>query len=282
MDDFLLDESFALLLPQSDLLGRLVIDRDSTEAIGRVEHLWVNLKSRQVVALTCKTGGVVGRRYRLEWTQIERIGADAILVQSLAQPAEASNGGKPEGCSNLADHEVWTDAGTKVGRLKNYRLNTATGKIDDYWLASRGGQGIAEGTYRVPANQVLSLGSQRLMIRETALEQLEQLPGWGDKLTQVKAALQQDYGRVQKNLTAALQERETIAAHLQETTQSKLSSVSEQVQQTAEQVKQQATEKLSSVTHHLQEQTQPLKEQLQERFTGIQGRWQKLKQNGKK
>jgi len=268
-----MDETFALLLPQSDLLGRLVIDRNSIEAIGRVEQLWVDLKLRQVVALACRTG-TLGRRRILGWSQIERVGADAILVKALEQLEIEP----PAGCSNLLHHEVWTDVGAKVGVLKDYRLNTKTGEIYDYWLIARGGQGIAEGTYRLSANHVLSLGNQRLIIREAALDQLEQQPGWEQKLTQVKATLQQDYSRVQKNLTAALQDSEAIATHLQEKTQARLSTVSEQVQQTAAQVKQQATETISTVTNQLQEKAQPLKEQLQEHLTGIQGRWQKLKQ----
>ncbi len=51
----------AAIIRQGELVGRGIMAYETTEEVGAVEHLLVDLKQAKVIGLLCKTAGLIGR-----------------------------------------------------------------------------------------------------------------------------------------------------------------------------------------------------------------------------
>ncbi|MGD2182213.1 PRC-barrel domain-containing protein [Lusitaniella coriacea] len=232
-----------------DLLNRLILDFNTTEEIGRVKQLWLDLATHQAIGLTCKSG-FLGRHQRsFTWEQIETIGTDSILVKT----EEGVDPEKPESWESVIGHEVWTDAGNKAGILSDYTLDPKTGTVIDYLFVSNGWRGITDGTYQFPRSAIIRMGSKRVIATDAIVQNAKQYAeGLGQKIVQAKELLKEDYAKTQQDLATAMEGTQSFAGQLQEKTQQvtgqakeKLSEVASQLQETAQQVSTQAQEKYS-------------------------------------
>ena len=150
------------------LLKRLVLDRQTTEDLGRVGRVWIDFSIHKIVGLECKPTGPLGKFQRrgLAWSQLLAVGDDSLLVdgQSLDSGFQ-----RPETCEILDRQEVWTDAGNRAGLISDCEIATDTGAIQRYLYRSSGWRGRLDGTYALPPTAIVSGGSKRLVVRETAL-----------------------------------------------------------------------------------------------------------------
>ncbi|HEY9645421.1 MAG TPA: PRC-barrel domain-containing protein, partial [Chroococcidiopsis sp.] len=143
-------------LQYSDLIGRLVLDRSTADELGHVDQLWLDPGNYRVSGFTCKSGVLGHRRRSFHWSQIASLGADGILVQSAAvEPA------KPDTIAAVIGHEVWTDAGSKAGVVKDYQIAMASGQVLSYLFVSNGWRAILDGLYALPPQAILSIGPKR-------------------------------------------------------------------------------------------------------------------------
>lgn len=216
------------VIRQSELLGRLVLDRKTAEEVGRVDRLWLDPKAHQIVGMTCLSGLVKISQHRLTWSQIEVIGAEGILVQMI----EGVKPEKPSTVETEVGQEVWTDQGSCIGTLTDYRFDPETGDVVDYLFTPNGWRGIQEGSYRLLPQALISMSDKRVIIPASAAQTAEP-HGGGLKqgVSHLTGFLKQDYSRTQQDL-------KTIASHLQASTQ-------------------QATEQLKDKLFEVVEQFQP-------------------------
>jgi uncharacterized protein YrrD len=194
---------------QSDFIGRLVLDRQTAEALGRVAELWLDPKTHQIIGLSCKAGLLGAQRHRFTWSQIESIGEDSIMVSAL----EGVNAEKPESAISSITQDVWTASGSQIGGLIDYRFDPETGDVIDYVFVLNGWRGIADSGYCLPPGAVVSMNPKRIIVAEAATQNPERFTGRLDQgIASIKDFLKADYARTQQDVQA-------IANHLQGLTQ---------------------------------------------------------------
>ena len=230
MADQLADQS---VLRQSSLLGRLMLDYDTTDELGRVDDLLVDLSQGQVVGLLCK--GPLWQRQRpiYSWNQITNIGQDSLVLhgQRAAQPNAAAQ--------PMVGLEVWTDLGNCVGHIVDYRFERQ-GTVVQYLFA----QTEQPGLYGLAPEAIISAGRKRIMVSAPSVEQADYFAN--------------------ESIPLAPQDWQTTA---QATAQNTAQTLAEQVQQRAQGLSSYAQE--NWLTEDLNQQLQDKTRQLQDRTQGL-------------
>ena len=215
------------VIRQSELLGRLVLDRATAEEIGRVDRLWLDPKARQIVGMTCLSGLVVIKQRSLNWSQIDAIGTDSILVEVLngVEPK------KPITAISEFHQEVWTDTGTRIGTLVDYRFDPETGDLIDYLFTPIGWQSIKEGTYKLLPDAIISINDRRLIISEEVTQSAEPYSG-GIKqgVVQITELLKEDYVQTQQDFQAIASNLKISTEKVAERLKAKLADVADRLQ----------------------------------------------------
>ncbi|WP_413162176.1 PRC-barrel domain-containing protein [Capilliphycus salinus ALCB114379] len=206
------------MIKRSELINRLVLERNTVEDLGRVEQLWINPQSHQVVALTCKSGLIRGQKRVFTWDNIVQIGDDAVLVnRPISQEESDENPTKPEQAIHGMNHEVWTDAGNKIGSIVDYIFEQKTGFINHYLYTSQGLRGVLEGVYILPATAVSSAGNKRLIVLEAAIKTPQQYSeGWGQKMGQAAEFIQEDFEKTREHIEGLKRNAQKITKGKQE------------------------------------------------------------------
>lgn len=227
------------IVRQSELLNRLVIDRNTAEEVGRVEQLRLNSQLHQVESFICKSGLLGSKKQIFAWEQIITIGGDSIMVNNILEVAQAE---RPSQAISLIGHEVWTDAGNKAGKIVDYLFNSQTGAVVNYLFVSSGWRGVLEGVYLLPVEAIASVGSKRLIVADAVVQALQQyVEGLNQKVSQAAEFLKEDYKKTQEDLENIKRSAQNIA---------------EQVKETTEAVTNIAKETISELKEHLEETPQ--------------------------
>lgn len=198
------------VIKQSQLINLLVLDRRTAEELGRVDHLWLNLQTHQVLGLTCKSGFLGSSKQRVLWQQIESFGEHSILVNINRE--EFANPEKPDEAYSLIGHEVWTDTGSKVGKLVDYLIVPETGAVINYLFTSSGWKGILNGLYILPIPKIQSIGSKRLIVKEATFQEPQfYSEGLNQKVGQFKELLKTDLEETKRHLDSLAKGTQNIA-----------------------------------------------------------------------
>ncbi|MBD0335600.1 MAG: PRC-barrel domain-containing protein [Cyanobacteria bacterium Co-bin13] len=242
-------------LQQGELLHRLVIDINTTEVVGRVSEVLVDAQAHQVEGIVCR-GGLMGRERRtFSWVQIESIGKDSVVVRPITDHAPH----RLDQTQPMTGQEVWSDAGDRVGRLVDFRLNSRTGLILAYGFAPEGLRGLSEDVYALAPEAVISAGRKRIMVRDSAVQAPAVFgPGWAQKAADAAAALKEDYAHTRERLGPTPQSSQEIADQLQErvqqlsdTAKGQWGQVFGQVKQRTRKLRSQLRETVSDMTANL-------------------------------
>ena len=221
---------------QSELLDRLVLDFDTTEIVGRVEKLWLDILSHQVKGLTCSSGILNREKHSFFWNKVVTVGHDSILVKT-----EDREEVEPESIDNVVGLKVWSDAGNKVGRLVDYCIDTTTGNVTAYLFSSNRWRGIAGGTYVLDPEGVITVGNKRIIVAEDSMQNARQYEeGITQKLQHAKQFVREDIVKSRSDLGVVVRNTQKGA---------------ERLQTKAHQATEVAKEKLSDAVKQLQHQT---------------------------
>ncbi|MGB3669759.1 MAG: PRC-barrel domain-containing protein, partial [Phormidesmis sp.] len=117
------------IIRQGELVGRGIMAYETTEEVGSVEHLLVDMKTARVVGLTYKTPGLIGRKQSLDWAQLVKIGGDRIVIQTEVPEAIES---QLSASQDITDLEVWTDGGDHIGQVIDVCFDQSTGQVQQY------------------------------------------------------------------------------------------------------------------------------------------------------
>ncbi|TAD75014.1 MAG: hypothetical protein EA001_14805 [Oscillatoriales cyanobacterium] len=187
----------AATIRQSQLLGRLVLDRATTETLGRVASLWVDPRAARVLGLTVRSGQLPlgGVLRACSWSQVAAIGDDSVLIDGAAGDRLQ----QPEGAFDLIGHEVWTDAGNRIGTVVDFELDVVEGRVRRYVFRREAG---AETGYAIDPAAAISGGPKRLLVQAAAAEAAEPLSlaaeSWGVALSSMQASVQTTLRQVQE------------------------------------------------------------------------------------
>jgi sporulation protein YlmC with PRC-barrel domain len=158
---------------RSDLLGTLVVTRDTGKKLGVVSQLWVDIDQREVVALSLRPNLLYGTPQPMLLSSIRQIG-DVILVddENVIEDIDV------ESYSNLISCEVITETGELLGKVRGYKFDVDSGQLTSLIIASLGVPLIPDqvvSTYELPIEEIVSSGPDRLIVFEGAEERLVQL-----------------------------------------------------------------------------------------------------------
>lgn len=157
----------------SDLLDRVILDRDTTETLGRVGDLLVSPREHRVRGIA--SAGSLGQEIlgqetrRFTWSQVTSVGQDSLVVRANAPVGDPAV--VLADCIPLSTLEIWSDSGDRVGELVDFLLDDATGVIGEYLYvpAPQAGQPPVSGLLGLPRVYVINMGRRRMMVREAAM-----------------------------------------------------------------------------------------------------------------
>ncbi|MFN5117728.1 MAG: PRC-barrel domain-containing protein [Cyanobacteriota bacterium] len=163
---------------RSELMGTQVITRDTGRRLGVVGEVVVDIDRREVVALGLRDNPLTRFLPGLpRWMPLERIRqvGDVILVDSADSLAEGFN---PERYSKVINCQVVTESGEQLGRVLGFSFDIETGELTTLVIGALGVPLLGEGvlsTWEMPVGEIVSSGSDRIIVYEGAEEKLKQL-----------------------------------------------------------------------------------------------------------
>jgi uncharacterized protein YrrD len=221
----------------------------------------------RVMGIICTTGFLKGKKQMFTLVQIEAFGADSIVVNSSHTSVNPEDI-KP--IESLIGREVWSDAGTKIGKLTDYLFDPTTGEITQYLFVSRGWSSLTDGSYLLQPSMILGLGSKRVMISNNAAQEISiYTEGIKHKVAKVSNFLQSDYEQTKQDVKSWLGGIQAVTSQAKEQLQTLSGQAKEQAQIVGEQLKdktqilaEQAQAKGQTLKETLKDQAQSLGEQV--------------------
>jgi sporulation protein YlmC with PRC-barrel domain len=163
---------------RSELMGTQVITRDTGRRLGVVGEVVVDIDRREVVALGLRDNPLTRFLPGLpRWMPLDRIRqvGDVILVDSADSLAESFN---PERYSKVINCQVVTESGEQLGKVLGFSFDIETGELTTLVLGALGVPLLGEGvlsTWELPVEEIVSSGSDRIIVYEGAEDKLKQL-----------------------------------------------------------------------------------------------------------
>ena len=163
---------------RSELMGTQVITTDTGRRLGVVGEVVVDIDRREVVALGLRDNPLTRFLPGLpKWMPLESIKqvGDVILVDSLDS---LSDGFSPERYGKVINCQVITESGQLLGRVLGFSFDIETGDLISLVMGAVGVPLLGEGvlsTREIPVDEIVSSGTDRIIVYEGAEEKLNQL-----------------------------------------------------------------------------------------------------------
>ncbi|WP_288257834.1 PRC-barrel domain-containing protein [uncultured Prochlorococcus sp.] len=163
---------------RSELMGTQVITTDTGRRLGVVGEVVVDIDRREVVALGLRDNPLTRFLPGLpKWMPLESIKqvGDVILVDSLDSLSESFS---PERYGKVINCQVITESGQLLGRVLGFSFDIETGDLISLVMGAVGVPLLGEGvlsTWEIPVEEIVSSGSDRIIVYEGAEEKLKQL-----------------------------------------------------------------------------------------------------------
>lgn len=176
---------------RADFLGTQVITRDTGRKLGVVSQLWVDVDRQEVVALSLRQNLFYGTPQPMMLDSIRQIG-DVILVdnENVIEDVDV------ERYTSLINCEVITETGELLGKVRGYKFDIDSGKLETLVVASLGFPLIPDqvvSTFELAMSEVVSSGPDRLIVYEGAEERLVQVTvGFLERVGLGKASWERD------------------------------------------------------------------------------------------
>jgi len=163
---------------RSELMGTQVITTDTGRRLGVVGEVVVDIDRREVVALGLRDNPLTRFLPGLpKWMPLESIKqvGDVILVDSLDSLSESFS---PERYGKVINCQVITESGQLLGRVLGFSFDIETGDLISLVMGAVGVSLLGEGvlsTWEIPVEEIVSSGTDRIIVYEGAEEKLKQL-----------------------------------------------------------------------------------------------------------
>ena len=171
---------------RAELMGTQVITTDTGRRLGVVGEVVVDIDRREVVALGLRDNPLTRFLPGLpKWMPLESIKqvGDVILVDSLDS---LNDNFTPERYSKVINCQVITESGELLGRVLGFSFDIETGELISLVMGAIGVPLLGEGvlsTWEIPVDEIVSSGTDRIIVYEGAEEKLNQLSsGFLEKL----------------------------------------------------------------------------------------------------
>ncbi|PZO15128.1 MAG: photosystem reaction center subunit H [Leptolyngbya foveolarum] len=163
---------------RSDIVGTQVITRSNGRRLGMVSQLWVDLDRLEVVAVGLQENllskVIASNEKTMLLTDIRQMG-DVILVDDdMVLDGDVSTAP----FNSLVNSEVITESGEVLGKVRGFKFDVISGKLETIVVASFGLPQIPDqvvSTYELPVEEIVSTGPDRIIVFEGSEEKLVQL-----------------------------------------------------------------------------------------------------------
>ncbi len=163
---------------RSDIVGTQVITRSNGRRLGMVSQLWVDLDRLEVVAVGLQENMlskvIASNEKTMLLTDIRQMG-DVILVDDdMVLDGEVNTAP----FNSLVNSEVITESGEVLGKVRGFKFDVISGKLETIVIASFGLPQIPDqvvSTYELPVEEIVSTGPDRIIVFEGSEEKLVQL-----------------------------------------------------------------------------------------------------------
>jgi uncharacterized protein YrrD len=214
----------------SEFLHCLVLDRNTTEELGRVELLWMYPQVHRILGFICKSGLLTNKRLAVSLPQIKTISNNTIWLQS---PPTETDITKVNQLESLIGHQVWSESGTSFGKVIDCLFDLKTGNITQYLVALKGWKGVMSELYPLMPGHILSFGSKRVLVSETAAQELTNHQG---RLQQTWQELKQDYRQVKGEVQTLSQQAKTAVGKTAQRTGNRFKTLQQKARQKAQEL----------------------------------------------
>lgn len=252
------------LVRQRDLLDLLVIDRTTTDELGRVEVLWMHPPAHRVLGFICKAGPFGGQKLAFNLKQVHQLGAESVVTQG---EAVATNVSEVKLLETLIGLEVWSDGGTKMGKIIDCLFNLKSGVITQYLFRSDGWRGVTGGVYQLPTGSIQRFGKKRVFVSRTVMKQPQVYQeGLEEKLAKASDRIKARYTDLTQQASDQLQQVTDQATH-------QMQSLTDRAAQQLQSLGQQVTEETQALTQSAKQRSQSLLTQAQEQVKHLGAEW---------
>ena len=158
---------------RSDLIGTMVVTRNTGKKLGVVSQLWVDIDQQRVIALSLRPNLLYGTLQPMLLDSICQIG-DVILVEDEDVIEDIDT----DSYSSLINCEVITETGDLLGKVRGYKFDIDDGGVVSLIIASVGLPMVPDqvvSTYELPIDEIVSSGPDRLIVFEGSEERMVQL-----------------------------------------------------------------------------------------------------------
>lgn len=163
---------------RSDIVGTQVITRSTGRKLGVVSQLWVDLDRLEVLAIGLQENVlskvIASNEKTMLLSDIRQIG-DVILVDDdTVLDGDISTAS----FNSMVNSEVITESGEVLGRVRGFKFDVVTGKLETVVVASVGLPQIPDqvvSTYELPVEEIVSTGPDRIIVFEGSEEKMIQL-----------------------------------------------------------------------------------------------------------
>ena len=161
---------------RSDLLGTMIVTRNTGKRLGIISQLWVDIDRREVIGFGVKDSilAVSALPRFMSLDSISQVG-DVILVEDDRAIEDAID---TEFYSALIGSEVITETGELLGKVRGFKFDVEDGRVTSIIIASIAIPQIPDqaiSTYELGIEEVVSSGPDRLIVFEGAESRLVQL-----------------------------------------------------------------------------------------------------------
>lgn len=239
-------------------------------------------EAHRVLGFVCCSEQPGPERFAFNLGQFQHLEGNTIAVNSNPVVAKAEQVNVLE---TLIGHELWDDAGNRLGKITDCLFSLKTGIITDYLFRADGWRGVTGALYRLPPHQILSFSRQRVRVAKAATHRwAAYTDGIEQKVSKVaqqvqsslssqaQSVTQQAKGNIQELTDKARQQAQAIAAQATQKAKTVGQSWSEELPQSQSILKEgrsilgQVQQRLSSLGEEVREEILPLTEQLREKW----------------
>ena len=240
-----------------------MIDLHTAEELGQIAQVLVDFRSQRVAGLVCR-GGVLQRGGQtFLWNQVNSVGRDGVVIQA-GKPAprveEALQDTIP-----LADLELWSDNGDRIGLLTDFSFEPHSGDILNYRFIAHDTNGLAPGLYQFAPDAVVSTGRRRMLVHDHALRRAILLEA-GVQTPPSHPARREVLGY---DIPDPRQGWETAVEGTREMREQLREQLGNQFQEKGEKFRSEAQEKLSGFLGQVKKRTRRLRNQMRETVTDL-------------
>ncbi|MGI5824971.1 MAG: PRC-barrel domain-containing protein, partial [Bacillota bacterium] len=164
-----------------DLMGMAVYSINEGEEFGRIRHLIMDPVAKELLAIAIDRKGWYKDTKIVSAGKIAKIGTDVVTISEKNAVTRAANLPRmvkymhqPD---NILGNRIISENGYSLGKIEEYYLDTANGKISRLDIAAGSRGNLVSGKCSVEGKYILTIGPSAVVLAKDALETLEQIPG---------------------------------------------------------------------------------------------------------